>query len=68
MITFELKAKDECTNMHIFQNMSSDMLIHLIKNDSTSLVNIIKKMERSLNPGGTHLYNEIIVTDPNVYI
>lgn len=68
MITFELKAKDDYTNMHIFQNMTSDMLIHLIENDPASLVNIIKQMERSLNPGGSHLYNEIIVTDPNVYI
>ena len=66
MITFELKAKDDNVNLHIFQNMSSGMLIHLIENDPSSLVDIIKKMERALKPGGNN--NEIEVTDLNVYI
>ena len=68
MITFELKAKDDYRNLHIFQNLSSGTLIHLIENDPASLINIIKKMERSLNPGGSYQHTEIIVTDPNVYI
>jgi hypothetical protein len=68
MITFELKAKCDLNNLHIFQNLSDDILIHLIKNDPDSLINIIKNMKRTLEVGGQFRETEIEVTDRNIYV
>jgi hypothetical protein len=68
MIVFELKAKNDVNDLHIFQNLSDDILIHLIKNDPDSLISIIKNMKRTLEVGGQFRETEIVVTDMNVYI